>query len=206
MGRKVFRQHVTVVVLLVFLVGVFPLTALAQTPNVRTNIQYFLPFNAQGLVVGIAVTGRTSGSCFAGSVADPGRPDAWRCSGAQNQILDPCFENPYHTTPNVLACARDPFDANVVLLTLTQPLPTGQANKVNPAAIPWALALDNSARCTLLTGTSILIAGQRVNYGCSDGGYVLGDPVRGPTLWRVHYFTDTRSSSTIMVDVVTAWF
>lgn len=206
MDRRSICQRVTIALLLALLIGAVPLAALAQEPTVRTNIQYFLPFNAQGIVIGIAVTGRTTGSCFAGSVADPGRPDAWRCSDTQNQILDPCFENPYHTAPNVLACAQSPFDANVVLLTLTQPLPTGQANKVNPAAIPWSLALNNGARCTLLTGTSILIAGQRVNYGCTGGGYVLGDPVRGPTVWRAHYFTDTRSSSTLMVDVVTAWF
>lgn len=206
MVRGVFPHRVTVAILLALLAGMLPFTALAQEAPVRTNIQYFLPFNAQGLVIGIAVTGRVSGSCFAGSVADPGRPDAWRCSDTGNQILDPCFENPYHTTPNVLACARNPFDANVILLTLTQSLPTTQVNRVNPAAIPWALELSNGARCTLLTGTSILIAGQRVNYSCTDGGNVLGEPVRGPTVWRAHYFTNTRSSSTIPVDVVTAWF
>lgn len=206
MVRKFFPYRVTFMFLLAILVGLFPFTALAQEPPVRTNIQYFLPFNAQGLVIGIAVTGQASGSCFAGSVADPGRPDAWRCSDTRNQILDPCFENPYHTTPNVLACARDPYDANVILLTVTQPLPIAQVNRVNPAAIPWALGLENGARCTLLTGTSILIAGQRVNYGCTDGGNVLGEPVRGPAVWRAHYFTNTRSSSTIPVDVVTTWF
>lgn len=206
MARRVFPHRVTIAILLVLLTGMLPFTVLAQEAPVRTNIQYFLPFNAQGLVIGIAVTGRVRGSCFAGSVADPGRPDAWRCSDTGNQILDPCFENPYHTTPNVLACAQTPFDANVTLLTLTQPLPTTQVNRVNPAAIPWALELSNGARCTLLTGTSILIAGQRVNYGCTNDGNVLGDPVRGPAVWRAHYFTNTRSSSTTSVDVVTAWF
>jgi hypothetical protein len=88
-------------------------------------------------VIGLAVTGRNTGSSFAGSVADPGSPDAWRCMGNTNQIHDPCFENPYHTNPNVLACAQSPFDANVVLFTLTKPLPHQMANKQNADAPPW---------------------------------------------------------------------
>jgi hypothetical protein len=197
-----------VAILCALVLVLLPLTAIAQRQPERTSVQYFLPFNSEGLVVGLAVTGQVRGSCFAGSVADPGRPDAWRCTDEQNAIHDPCFENPYHPAVggNVLACAENPWDANVVLLTLTQPLSREKANKLDTSAMPWALELANGESCTPLTGTSILIAGQRVNYSCTNGGSILGEPERGSVLWRVHYLTDTRSSSTATVDVVTAWY
>lgn len=206
MRRIRLEQRLVVALLLAMGLVLLPMTASAQTTPTRTSVQYFLPFNSGGLVIGLAVTGRDTGSCFAGSAADPGRPDAWRCMGNTNQIHDPCFENPYHTNPNVLACAQNPFDANVVLFTLTQPLPQAKANKSNTAALPWALALANGAQCTPLTGTSVLIAGIRVNYGCTNAGNVLGEPNRGTEPWRVHYFTDTRSNATTPVDVITAWY
>jgi len=164
-----------------------------------------LPFGPAGLRPGLAVVGRVAGECFAASVADAGRPDAWRCSSG-NRIMDPCFEG-FQQGSVVLACASSPWSADVVILTPTADLPRGQANKPGlDAAPPWALELDNGVRCQLLTGATWGAAGMRVNYGCErDGGYVIGDVDRSRPRWQV-LFDAPKGVAARTVGVRAAWY
>ena len=192
--------------LLVFLVVVSG-WAIAQQPSSLTQVRIFTPFNPGGdLVVGLAVTSEVQGTCVGGSAASPERPDAWRCM-VDNAVLDPCFQN-LLGDGKALACAEDPFSANVVMLTLTSDLPdptiTGEPDFTS--SMPWAVELENGQQCTLLTGATAPVAGMRINYGCSDGAQVVGSPDQTLPLWRVFYQTENRSLSLDQVGVTTAWY
>lgn len=179
--------------------------AMAQQAPLLTQVRIFTPFNSSGLVVGLEATSQVSGSCFASSAASPERPDAWRCS-SDNAILDPCFQN-LLGDGKTLACAEDPFSANVTLLTLTADLPDSTVKDVPDfTSLLWAVELENGQQCTLLTGATAPVAGMRINYGCSDGAQVVGSPDQTLPLWRVFYQTENRSLSLDQVGVTTAWY
>ena len=187
----------------------------------RTEARYFLPYGRGGLNAGLTVTANDSGVCAHGSLAAPGRPDAWDCLGsAGNTIYDPCFADPVAApgARHELACAAAPWAADVVLFRLTEPLSRqkeGAHAAGDPAAavaeadpdpweLPWALELANGERCTLLTGASVVLAGERLHYGCEGGGSVLGEVDRALPVWTVAYLADGAVGTTL-VDVTVAW-
>ena len=194
----------------------------AATDVARTDVRYFLPFTPDGLNPGLTVAARTDGVCGFESAAVLGRPDAWDCIGADNQVYDPCFENPFTLpdAPAEVACIDSPFSTDVVLLTLTQPLerqkePTADTG-ADPAMggaedatidawdLPWALELANGDRCTLLHGTLTVAAGQVVHYGCVNRGTVLGETDRSGPVWTVSYVAEGAFASSL-VAVSAAW-
>lgn len=187
-----------------FLVVVCSWASAQGGPATQTRV--FTPFTPTGdLVVGLNVTGEVKGRCDTNSAASPERPDAWRCS-AGNEILDPCFQN-LLGDEKVLACAEDPFSADVVTLTLTTDLPDPTVTDAPTfGGLPWALELTNGQRCTLLTGATAPVAGLRINYGCPDGAQVVGGTNRRLPRWRVFYQTATRSLSLDQVGVKAAWY
>lgn len=180
--------------------------ASAQPASPGTQVRVLTPFNSSGdLVVGLDVTVEVEGTCSGNAAASPERPDAWRCS-AGNEVLDPCFQTLMGDS-KVLACAEDPFAADVTLLTLTADLPDPTVTDAPTfGGLPWALELSNGQRCTLLTGATAPVAGMRVNYGCADGAQVVGNVDRQGPRWRVFYGTATRSLSLDQVGVKTAWY
>ena len=193
----------TLISLLSLVLAVSSGWVMAQPPPTMTQLQVFTPFTTSGLSIGLALTHRAKGSCFATSAADPGRTDAWRCE-AGNAVHDPCFVNLDQTR---LACAENPFSANAVMLTLTKDLPADTAGQEpNFKAAPWALELENGQTCTPLTGATAPIAGMRINYGCGDDAYVAGPGDRSRPLWRVFFQTPNRSLSLQQVAVTTAWY
>ncbi|HEY3248491.1 MAG TPA: hypothetical protein VGK88_09410 [bacterium] len=195
------------------IIGMLVLTAAAVAvmgaaapvqPSAATQVTLYVPFNPAGLSIGLAVTRKVSGSCFAGSAASSGRSDAWRCS-AGNAILDPCYQG-FQQGKMLLACPDTPWSANVVLMTPTKALPDKDANKDNvPRALPWALELANGMKCELLTGATWGVAGMRANYGCADNAYVIGDPDRTLARWRV-FFQGPRGFAVTQVGVLVAWY
>ncbi len=208
MPRPNPRNVKSIFPLVLLTLGATTPAALAQTGPQATALRVYTPFQpGGGLVVGVAVMGRASGSCFAASVASPARPDAYRCN-AGNAILDPCFAPLDDRAP--LACSRDPWSANATLLTRTGPLPSNaKLSAADPdyaKALPWALELGNGQRCTLMTGATAPVAGLRINYGCPDGGIVVGGIDRTLPLWRVFYQTANRSLSLRQVNVDVAWY
>jgi hypothetical protein len=93
-------------------------------PTARTDVRYVLPFGPDGLNPGLTVTATEEGVCGFSSAAALDRPDAWDCISADNEIYDPCFENPFRPPdePGEVACLASPFTTDVVILTLTEPL------------------------------------------------------------------------------------
>ena len=105
-----------------------PAIALAQpaTPGpaatgemTRTDTRYVLPYGPDGIKGDLTVTATVEGSCTPHSLASPFRPDAWDCLGDDDQVYDPCFQNPYAAAdaPAELACFTTPFTNEVVVLT-----------------------------------------------------------------------------------------
>jgi hypothetical protein len=175
-----------------------------SAPCPATQAKLITPFQRGHLGIGVAVTRQGNGKCFAASAASPSRLDAWRCS-MENAILDPCLQN-IMGDPNVLACPDAPWTANVVLLTVTSPLPS-EPRKVpeRKDTMPWALELANGQRCTLFTGATAPIAGMRINYGCPGGFIVVGDIDRSQPVWRV-FFQGEKSISLEQTEVAVAWY
>jgi len=172
-----------------------------------TDVRLYLPFDVGGgLNRAVVVVDRVSGECFTGSLASPGRPDAFRCT-AGNRILDPCYQGFEAGQPR-LACARASWSAEVTLLTPTKEMPRAEANRPTlPAALPWAVELADGTRCALLTGATAAAAGMRVNYGCEGGdAYVVGEPDRSLPRWRVLLWMPARDIAARLVGVTVAWW
>jgi hypothetical protein len=191
----------------------------AAGSTTRTDIRYVVPFGPDGLNPGLAATTTEEGVCGFASSAALDRPDAWDCQGAEGQIYDPCFENPFilPDEPGQVACFDSPFTTDVVVLTLTEPLVRekeapdagmGMAQaagvSIDPWDLPWALELVNGDQCTLLGGTLTVQAGQTVHYGCVDGGTILGEVQHRDPVWSVNYLAEGDTASNL-VTVDTAW-
>src|SRR5215208_1804579 len=131
-----------------------------ETDVQRTDVRYLLPFGPDGLSSGLTSSATVEGICGFNSSAALDRPDAWDCLSADNEIFDPCFENPFLPPDELgeVACFDDPFSAEVTLLKLTEPLvrekeaadssadssiAMGQEadDVLAPWALPWALEL-----------------------------------------------------------------
>ena len=202
-----------------------PEAGTTATAVVRTDVRYFLPFTPDGLNPELIATATVEGSCGFSSIAVLGRPDAWDCISADNEIFDPCFEQPMQLPDELgqLACVDSPFTTEVTLLNLTEPLMREKEAADGPGAdpspgmnqdaadtaaaawdLPWALELANGDQCSLLHGTLTVMAGQVVHYGCVEGGMVLGETDRGQPVWTVSYLAEGEIASTL-VDVVVAW-
>jgi hypothetical protein len=197
-----------------------PTAALDAGPGARTDVRYVLPFGLDGLNRGLTAATEEEGICGFPSSAALDRPDAWDCTGAEGQIYDPCFENPFipPDEPGEVACLESPFTTDIVVLTLTEPLvrqkeapdPSMEMAQdapgvsLDPWDLPWALELANGDRCTLLGGTLTVMAGQTVHYGCADGGLLLGEVNHIRPLWTVNYLAAGETASHL-VDVVAAW-
>jgi hypothetical protein len=231
-GRKGAVRRL-LILFFVALITLGPLVASAQeaTPTAaepgasvtasRTDMRYVLPFTVDGLNPGLTDTSTIEGICDFGSSIASSRPDAWGCT-TDGGVLDPCFENPFLAPDELgqLACFDTPFSTDVVLLTLTAPLPrqkegpagssvsgaqaTTAEAAIAPWDLPWALELANGDRCALMRGTLIFLAGQTVYYGCERGGRILGETDRSQPIWTVTYLGEGEVASNL-VDVVTAW-
>jgi len=222
-------RHLVVALLVVLVPSLIGPVASAQdaTPTTtreagggdRTDVRYVLPFGPDGLNRGLTATTEEEGICSYPSSTALDRPDAWDCIGAEGQIYDPCFENPFIAPdePGQVACFDSPFTTDVVVLTLTEPLVRekeapdagmGMAQladvSIDPWDLPWAVELANGDRCTLLGGTLTVVAGQTAHYGCEDGGVVFGEVNHVRPLWTVNYLAEGDAASTL-VDVVAAW-
>ena len=160
-----------------------------RSEPVYTEIKMFEPWNPHGLSIGIAVQQKLSGKCFAESAASPNRPDAWRCSSG-NAIQDPCYMQVMGDQKQ-LACARDPWSANVNLFTLEGSLPSAERKTPQKDdSLPWALELADGSKCTLMTGGTYMMAGLRANYGCVGGRDLFGDIDRRQPTWLIFSHTE----------------
>ncbi len=207
---------------LIPLAAVTPMAAIAQdsTPEAeletsaltlaRTDVRLVLPFGPDGLDADLAATGDVTGVCAFSSLMATGRPDAWDCLGDDDQVYDPCFENPYAPAdePGQLVCFVSPFASDVVLLALDEPLnrekETAADIAEDPWALPWAVELATGERCTLQSESEVVLAGQAVHYACADGGAILGEVDRRLPVWVVSYLAGGATETTL-AEVAVAW-
>jgi hypothetical protein len=118
----------------------------------------------------------TDSSCFAPSIAVT-RPVAWRCT-AGNLVYDPCFGRPDATE---VVCVNDPSKPDeAVKIRLADALP--QIPQAPHTPRPWFVETSGGVTCSFLTGATGEVNGQRVNYKCGDGSYLIGEPNR-ETKW-----------------------
>lgn len=194
-------------------------TAVAQTPA-PTEIKLFAPWLPNGMLnPAITVTAREMfmgnpnlpSDCQAGAISTQ-RPDAWRCGTA-----DPCFA-PTPFSAREVACATNPAANEVVLLTLSRPLPgpeqcSAMANSCPRAldldSTPWVLELANGATCRTFTGTISSVGGLGLVYGCDDGGSVGVADRNAPfdkslPQWRAFYLP-RNGTAVVQVGVLVAW-
>ncbi len=110
-------------------------------------------------------------------------PYSWSCM-LDSQIFEPCLTAADGAT---IVCNIDPLDESKhFALNLTEPLPEPQeARSDAPVSwMTWLLELNDGVICGLFSGASIGFDEKRVNYGCTDGTDILGDPQPG-TVWTV---------------------
>jgi hypothetical protein len=102
------------------------------------------------------------------------RADAYRCTADSNPnaILDPCF-----VAGDVLVCVEDPTQATPGTKLSVAELP--EANPATDETRPWFVELADGTMCGFLTGATGGVGDERLNYGCTDQTYILGDPVPG---------------------------
>ncbi len=177
----------------------------AQAPV--TEVRLFVPSDRGQVLSGLSVATERSGACFARSLADSERPDAYRCS-TDDSIHDPCFLDPVRV--DAVVCAGAPFAADVVVVRLSEPLPAPLAAHAYDLDLqrgrPWALELADGRRCTILTGATALVAGMRVDYGCDDGASLVGPIDRSAARWRVFVGSPELGPVYEHVPVAVAWF
>ncbi len=165
------------------------------------NVNIVNPFPDGSLKPRLRVVRSARGSCFTGSVADPSRPDAWRCT-AGNLILDPCIG-----TGRKLACFFAPWDNRIVLLHLTRRLPLAQGNKdQSPEGNPWGVELASHERCTVETGAEGIVGGKPITYNCVHRGVILGQIDQRHPIWRAWFKREVDSPRLVRVNVRIAWY
>lgn len=136
-------------------------------------------FTAQGtLSPRFHVAGTASGYCFTASLATDAL-DAYRCIQG-NALHDPCFAA--SASARSVVCFLDPWHP-VTVLQLTRRLP--RHGPVPKLALPWAIVTSDGRHCTFLTGATAPMGGERINYGCVHGSYLIGAPDRRNPLWTI---------------------
>lgn len=108
------------------------------------------------------------------------RPDAWRCI-EKNRLYDPCFS----TTPqgDFVICDANPIgDPRGLKATLAHSLPAPGPSSRGIQA--WLMRLNDGSVCGFIPGATGVIGGERVNYGCTNGWWVVGSPQIG-SVWMV---------------------
>jgi hypothetical protein len=178
--------------------SLYAATAQAQPP---TKVMIFQPYTNKTILNSeLIIAQRYNGNCSMHSLANQTRSDAWRCQ-ASNMTLDPCFEDGIG-----LACIISPWAHKVAILELNTPLHTKENARIDTNMQPWALELENGQRCTFLSGATIMLNRQRVNYTCGNYFYnVLGDVDRSSSTWKVSLY-NYQSKIISKVAVSIAWF
>ncbi len=174
----------------------------AQSPLV-TEVRVLVVAELSALNPALQITDRITGSCWTGSLANPGRPDAWRCA-SDSRIYDPCFIAGME--PPAVACVQTPWSTETVLITLEESLRFPPTPAAMLAQQPWALELADGVRCTVTsTGAGLVIVGMRVNYGCSDGSGATGTVDRTAPVWRI-FVRAQGSWVLVLTPIVVAWY
>lgn len=170
-----------------------------------TRVAIFSPWTTRGLVHGLRISAKVSGTCGTRSLVT-NRNDAWRCM-AGNDIYDPCFAG--SPQKNVAACPQTPFSNTVILFRDSKSLdakPKSTAHNVHSMGQPWAIRLDGGDTCVFATGATEVIAGRRMNYTCAKSGWVVGFVNRSTQPWTAESVSSPSDKRLKKIGVAAALF
>ena len=87
-------------------------------------------------------------------------------------------------------------------LNLAKPLPAHWPISTDSVWInsAWIFELADGTNCNILGGATSTFGGERVNYSCTDGWYVLGDLQKGK-VWMAHKIQLSSDYSSIVESV-----
>ncbi|MGA2418123.1 MAG: hypothetical protein ABSF55_02705 [Candidatus Staskawiczbacteria bacterium] len=189
-----------------------PVTTSQQQPPapqiIPTNIITFAP-------PATLPTVQKNGKCFASSIAEPYRQDAFRCM-IGNLIYDPCFSI---AQKGFVYCQVNVDESTGFLMKLTQALPKVSVPAVMQDNWAWFLQLKDGTYCSPFTGTRPFYGSgpnaQVAYYGCNSNNkdeqvVLLGDLTKGD-VWTAQEAILTKTGtawtiqSTQRVDIDTVW-
>lgn len=155
-----------------------------------TKVVFFRPSGIRGTL-------NTPADCWETSLAAP-RANAWRCI-VKNRIYDPCFSTSAHA--HYVICDADPSShTHGLKVRLAHALPPSTLSSGTQA---WMVRLLDGSVCSFLTGATDLFDGERLNYGCTNGSWLVGNPRTG-AVWMVKELKKGLSQL-VMTPVVEAW-
>ncbi|MGW2854556.1 serine/threonine protein kinase [Streptomyces sp. NPDC001221] len=180
-----------------------PTTTASSAQATQTQVVTLSPWSRDGTpATGITITDRASGSCF-GTAESTMRTDAWRCT-AGDRILDPCF-SPDSNPEDTSALCLDGAPTRMVELSVPQGFPGNNDHMPGgPDIEPIIVVLANGARCSFTGGGTSTLAGQRLNYGCDNGGDLYGYPNKTAALWTISY-SAPNSGASISTPITTVY-
>jgi hypothetical protein len=179
------------------------LLATAALPP-KTDVVVYSAWSASGLQPGYTVVTKVKGSCWTNALTTD-RPDAWRCM-VRDDIYDPCFAA---ASGRVVACAEDPFNKRVLLVTLSKPLPKSEnptTRFLQPQGEPWGLRLVSGETCSFATGATDVAQGMRMNYECKGNDFIVGFADRSKPVWTAHSIVWPDKKHLKTVEIATAVF
>ncbi|MFE0513069.1 serine/threonine-protein kinase [Streptomyces sp. NPDC058964] len=171
-----------------------PTATASPVQATQTQVVTLTPWAQDGTPAsGITITDRAGGSCFE-TAESTMRTDAWRCT-AGDRILDPCF-SPDSNPEDTSALCMDGAPDRMVELSVPQGFPGNNDHMPGgPDIEPIIVVLANGARCSFAGGGTSTLAGQRLNYGCDNGGYLYGYPNKAAALWSISYSAPNSGAS-----------
>ncbi|WP_201390811.1 hypothetical protein [Ktedonobacter sp. SOSP1-85] len=151
---------------------------------------------------GIRGTLDAPADCWMTSTSAP-RANAWRC-GVKHIIHDPCFST--SAQANYVICDADPTgDGRGLKATLAHPFPAPGPYSRDIQA--WVMSLSDGSGCTFANGATGLFGGERLNYNCTSGWWIVGFPRIG-SVWMVGLVKWGQSPQTqpVMMLVLEVWW
>jgi len=167
----------------------------------HTTATVYEAFSYHGVVVP-RVT-QASGYCFTSSDVTR-RDDAWRCL-VGNALYDPCFSSALAF--GMVVCPV-PWNDTGTQINLSRPLPkTSSSTPPSLSLQPWAVETAGGTFCTLSSGASRAIHGQRLNYFCGTGAKqgLWGFPDRRTQPWTILIAPPQAKALKQRVAIVRAW-
>jgi len=143
------------------------------------------------------------GYCFTSSDVTR-RDDAWRCL-VGNSLYDPCFSSPFSF--GIVVCPI-PWLGIATEISLSKPLPKSSSHTAPSLSLqPWALETASGSFCTLASGASNVVHGQRLNYFCGRAAKqgLWGFPSRKTQPWTILIAPLNAKVLKHRVAVVRAW-
>lgn len=160
-----------------------------------TKIVHFSPSGIRGTIDAPA-------DCWETSVAAP-RTNAWRC-GVKNIIYDPCFS--VSAQADYMICAADPAgDTRGLKAMLAHPLPA--PGPYSNGIQAWKMRLSDGSVCSSAPGATGQFGGERLNYYCTNGWWIVGSPRIG-SVWMVRLVKWGQSQQTqpFMMSALEVWW